>query len=137
MPVVTGKPVCVKDIAFVEEKAFPWLFPYGRNGIGTTRNAHLTDLAYFHIRLYMRDYRWRFDIPYVMSSLNQHEWNVLTSLVSTYMRTKRPCYLPVTAEDIDNIQNDPILMQNSYMFTKDMTYSCLWEISVTPFVGYG
>ena len=73
LPIATGRPVSFKDICFGEEIAFPWLFPYGINGIGTARKVHLTDLSYFHLRLYSKDCRWRCDIPYVMSCLNQHE----------------------------------------------------------------
>ena len=124
IPIATQRPVNIKNQAFGEEKAFPWLFPAGNNGLGTKRSIPLTDLAYFHTRLYHEDPRWRCDIPYVMSSLNLHEWNLLTSTVSCYMRTQKPIsgesrnFVPVSAEDLNNVRSDPVLMQNSYMFTK-------------------
>ena len=61
-----------------------------------------------------------------MSSLNLHEWSLLTSYVSCYMRTQKPIsgesinFVPVNAEDLNNIRTDPALMQNSYMFTKQI-----------------
>ena len=58
----------------------------------------------------------------VMSSLNLHEWALLTSSVSCYMRTQKPGesrnFVPISAEDLNNVRSDPVLMQNSYMFTK-------------------
>ena len=133
LPVACGQPVTLSSIPFGEEKAFPWLFPNGINGISTNRPLPLTTLDYYQSRLYNHDSRWRCDIPYIMSALNNHEWELLTSLVSTYMRTKKLCagtgsFLPVTAPDVNNARNDPILMQNTYMFTKDIrgTAAC-WK----------
>jgi len=40
------------------------------------------------------------------------------------MRTQKPsdkgngCFAPVTVADLNNARTDPVLMQNSYMFTK-------------------
>ena len=126
IPLATQKPVNIKDHPFGEEKAFPWLFPTGNNGLGTNRNVPLTNLSYFHSRLYHKDPRWRCDIPYVVSSLNLHEWSLLTSHISCYMRTQKPLsgesrnFVPVNAEDLNNVRTDPALMQNSYMFTKQI-----------------
>ena len=64
IPVATQKPVNIKDQPFGEEKAFPWLFPTGNNGLGTNRNVPLTNLSYFHSRLYHKDPRWRCDIEF-------------------------------------------------------------------------
>ena len=69
-----------------------------------------------------------------MSALNMHEYSLLTSLVNTYMRTQKPCsgtgFLPVTAEDLDNVRNDPLLMQNSYMFTRQIRGTAAYWKSV-------
>ena len=136
IPVATQRPVNLKEQPFGEENAFPWLFPYGVNGLGTKSNVPITDLGYFHSRLYHHDPRWRCDIPYVMSSLNVHEWSVLTSLVSTYMRTQKPCsstsqgFAPITAQDVNNVRNDPVMMQNSYMFTKQISGTAAYWKSV-------
>ena len=135
LPVACGQPVTLSSIPFGEEKAFPWLFPNGINGISTNRPLPLTTLDYYQSRLYNHDSRWRCDIPYIMSALNNHEWELLTSLVSTYMRTKKLCagtgsFLPVTAADVNNARNDPILMQNTYMFTKDIRGTAAYWKSV-------
>lgn len=136
LPVALGRPVNLKDFPCGEEKAFPWLFPYGRNGISTDRPCALSILKYFQTRLYNVDPRWRTDIPYIMSALNQHEWTVLTSLVSTYMRTQKPigscngCFTPITAADLNNARTDPVLMQNSYMFTKQIRGTAAYWKSV-------
>ena len=136
LPIATGRPVTLKDLPYGEEKAFPWLFPLGRNGISTERPVALSNLSYFHARLYNVDPRWRTDIPYIMSALNQHEWSVLSSLVSTYMRTYKPVrgsvssFVPVTAHDLNNARDDPVLLQNSYMFTKQIRGTAAYWKSV-------
>jgi hypothetical protein len=114
LPVALGRPVNLKDLPCGEEKAFPWLFPYGKNGISADRPCALSILKYFQTRLFNVDPRWRTDIPYIMSALNQHEWTVLTSLVSTNMRTQKPigscngCFTPITAADLNNARTDPV-----------------------------
>jgi len=85
IPVASQKPVNLKDIPFGEEKAFPWLFPYGRNGLSTERLVSLTDLGYWHCRLKNHDSRWRVDIPYVMASLNMSAILILQIIISTPM----------------------------------------------------
>jgi len=62
LPVATGKPVNLIDFPHCEEKAFPWLFPYGRNGISADRPSALSILKYFQTRSCNVDPRWRTDI---------------------------------------------------------------------------
>ena len=64
LPVATGRPVNLKDFPHGEEKAFPWLFPYGRSGISA-----LSILKYFQTRLYNVDPRWRTNISLTLCLL--------------------------------------------------------------------
>lgn len=65
-----------------------------------------------------------------------HEWSVLISLVSTYMRTQKTCssasqgFVHITAQDVNNVRNDPVMMQNSYTFTKQIRGTAAYWKSV-------
>ena len=121
--VVNTKPVNVKDTTDGEQKAFPWLFPFGINGISTDRPLQLTDTQYYQSRLYNKDPRWRHELPYLMSAVNQIEWTRLLSTVNLYMRTCKPCkdkdnntgrnFEPMTASDINNFHRIPDILSQS------------------------
>jgi len=65
-----------------------------------------------------------------------YEWSILTRLVSTYMRTQKPCtqnptgFVPVCAHDLNNVREDPVMMQNSYMLTKGIRGTAAYWKSV-------
>lgn len=60
VPSVKSKPVNIKDIEHGEEKAFPWLYPYGKNGLTFSKQQTLTDVQYYQSRLYngIQDGEW-------------------------------------------------------------------------------
>lgn len=131
LPAVKSQPINIKNVDHGEEKAFPWLFPDGKNGISETRPSELSVINYYHSRLYNRDPRWRCDLPYLMSGVNQVEWEQLLSAVSIYCRTYKPSknppsnvnsrhtnYEPISAQDLNNLNSESLSLDTSYMFTK-------------------
>ena len=49
----------------IEEVAFPWLFPYGVNGLKTNRKPTISVLQYFQNRLLGKENRWRKNATYI------------------------------------------------------------------------
>jgi hypothetical protein len=70
---IESTPLNLLKVNNFEELAFPWLFPYGKNGFSSLRKKKLTLNQYYKSRIYNIDPRWRTDISYLMNSVNTLE----------------------------------------------------------------
>ena len=116
---VSNNFVDILTIAHGEEKAFPTLFPFGRNGFNADRPIKLTPLQYYRSRLYNKDERWRTDIPYLLSAVNSFERKRLFELISVYMRVQNPERQPRVFDLLQSDFNQNFI-RNSYMFMKNI-----------------
>ena len=62
LPIITTQPVNIESIVDGEQKAFPWLFPYGENGLSTPRQSKLSQIKKkrkkrFKLNLFVQKYR--------------------------------------------------------------------------------
>lgn len=120
LPHVDSDPMYLNKIAFGEEMAFPWLFPDGCNGVNYERNIKLSLKKYCQYRLYHKDARWRKDVSYLLSAINMCEQEELLQSVNIVMKVRRTMNSEGTLKnsDVDNLQDNPDILDNSYMFTK-------------------
>ena len=72
----------------LEELAFPWLFPWGKNGFSAKRKTKITDLAYFQSRLMNSDTRFSNEIPYLFFANSVYEARKLSDCISIALRMK-------------------------------------------------
>ena len=127
LPVASGRNgslVNLTKLAHGEEKAFPTLFPFGKAGFNAKRPKKLTLLKYYKSRLYNVDERWRFDIPYLLTSVNSYEKDALFQLVSIFLKVRKPGVSTnmLQARNITcrNESSNADIMKNSYMFMKSL-----------------
>ena len=120
LPVKFNEPKWIHDIEHGEELCFPWLFPYGQNGMAARRDPSLTLLQYYHQRLYNQDSRWRKNITYLMNSVNHYEQTKLRNDINIYMRVRKPgpAQQHLTAGNVSSIRDNPDLIMSSFMFMK-------------------
>lgn len=78
----------------IDELAFPWLLPYGINGLKTNRKPKITVLQYFQNRLLGKDNRWRTNTTYIFWALNMYEQHKLQECISVAVRKSSVCDLP-------------------------------------------
>lgn len=126
------------DLVKGEESAFPWLFTCGKNGFKQHRKVSLTPSQYFHNRLSYHDGRFRNNITYLLHAVNEYERVRLLSAISIHMRMRKPSShdnRPVTAGNITHFRENPDLLQNSYMFMKNIRgTAAYWKDTLLNFV---
>lgn len=120
LPKCSFSPVNAYDLKRGEEEAFPYFFPYGRNGYNQERQVKLYTSDYFHYRLYFKDERFRKDIGYLLHAINFYEFQRLLNSVNIHMRLRKNSTNLLTASDIRNLDNNSDIINNSYMFMKQI-----------------
>ena len=96
MPLCTGRPVNAYSVIHGEEKAFPWLFCYGKNGFGEGRcKTKEFESMYFKARFMHESDRWNRDQNYLFHDANVYECcMLLNSCFNTYVNDENiPCYI--------------------------------------------
>ena len=117
---IDSSPISPYEMENGEQMAFPWLFPKGINGYFSQRPLKLTLKEYFHVRMNNISGIFRKDIPYLFSCVNICDYQQMQANISIHMRMRKPQKdnSIVTAKDIKHLQDNPDLLQNSYMFLK-------------------
>ena len=87
---ISSAPVSVFNGPQLELMAFPTLYPNGRNGFGTHRNAKLSPLYYFQTRVMSSDARWARHPSYLFWACNIVEAYKLQSSISIALRLRNP-----------------------------------------------
>lgn len=116
-----NNPVRILEVDHGEELAFPWLFPFGINGFKQERPIHLTPKMYFKGRLYHKDSRFRKNTTYLLHTAVSYDISCLKRAVNIKMKiihSNQNGNLPVTLGNLRNLQTNPDLLENSYMFMK-------------------
>ena len=122
VPSITENPVHILDIDNGEEMAYPWLFPTGKCGLNFPRSIKIPRSMYFKQRLYHKSGQFRRDMTYLLHSAVSVDMMLLKSEISIKMRIRsgRTSSGSVTAGEIRDIENNPSLIENSYMFMKNI-----------------
>lgn len=123
LPKCDNDPVFAYDMETGEECAFPHLFPLGKNGYLENRNLKISMGKYFLCRLKYFDGRFRKDISYLLHAINQYERSRLLNEIGVHMRMRKMSndkQINITAGDLRNITVNPDLIENSYMFMKNI-----------------
>jgi len=113
-------PLSAYELVNGEEFAFPYLFPFGINGFKAERNKDIDTSLYFRHRLKYFDGRFRKDNTYLLHAINHYEFLRLTNSVSILMRMRKSANdnSCITVNDLNNVNHNPDILQNSYMFMK-------------------
>ena len=105
----------------IEELAFPWLFPNGRNGLKTDRNPSVSVLQYFQNRLLGKQNRWRKDTTCIFWALNMYEQHKLQQCISIAVRKSTLHHSPSTQSKNRNpSQVDHNVIDSSYTFIREI-----------------
>jgi hypothetical protein len=118
VPSITENPVHVFDMEKGEEMAYPWLFPSGRYGLNYPRPVKISRSMYFKQRLYHKSGQFRKNMTYLLHSAVSVNMSLLKYEINVQMRIRKDRSNSglVTAGHIRNIENNPSLIENSYMF---------------------
>ena len=129
-------PVKIYEVKNGQELAFPWLFPTGQFGYLNDRQRKVTPAMYFKSRFYNKNSIWRKDISYLLHAAASYDQMLLKTEIEIYLKMRMSVTNynngsvgPVTAKDVRNIQENPDVLQNSYMFMKNIRGTVLWHIS--------
>ena len=87
---ISSAPVSVFKESQLELMAFLTLYPKGRNGFGTHRNAKVFPLDYFQTRVPSSDARWVRHPSYLFWACNIVEAYKLQSSISVALRLRNP-----------------------------------------------
>lgn len=125
IPSNPNAPVCVYEIPYGEEKAFPWLFPYGQFGYTFSRPKNVKPSMYFRYRLYNHNAYWRKDITYLLHAAVSYDKLCLKQQIGICMKILKPsghdCAVrQTTAEDVRARSSNDENTLNSYMFMKNI-----------------
>ena len=108
----------------IEEVAFPWLFPYGVNGLKTNRKPTISVLQYFQNRLLSKENRWRKNATYIFWALNMYEQHKLQECISVAVRKSSMCDLHKGQSKTHNSNQkfslDHNIIDNSYTFIRQI-----------------
>ena len=72
----------------IEELAFPYLFPSGRNGLHAIRRYLMSHLQYFQTRLLSSDRRFSSNLPYLFWATNITKKQMLGNNISVALRKR-------------------------------------------------
>ena len=126
IPRIQKEPVSIYDILDGEESAFPWLFPEGKFGFLYPRMHKLAPSMYFRARLYNTLGFWRKDMNYLLHAAVAYDTMLLKQEINIYMKmckgttSNQLQNVSVTAGDIRSSSDNPEIIQNSYMFMKNI-----------------
>ena len=106
IPRSTSSPVSIYEKPFGEESAFPWLFPNS-------------------LRLYDKRGIWRKDIMYLLHDAASYDILQLKSEIGVYLKMNCGSQIglnnnPITTDYIRHCSHDPLFLQNTYMFMKNI-----------------
>lgn len=116
----THQPVNIFDLTSGEEMAFPWLFPFGVNGLRHNRDIHVNPSMYFKYRLYNRHAEFRYNLTYLLHSCVSYNVSLLKSEIGVHMRMCKSRDDRFTAADIRHSSQASDVLENSYMFMKNI-----------------
>ncbi len=127
VPRIQSQPIDILSLENGEEKAFPHLFVNGQNGLNFPRCIKINPSMYFKQRLYNVDSRWRLDPTYLLYTSAAYDMYCMKKAVTIHMKITKPSTYAgntplqlVTAGDIRNAPTNPEMLQNSYMFMKNI-----------------
>ena len=125
IPLNDATPVSIYEMPFGEEKAFPWLFPSGKFGFTYPRRKSIQPSLYFRYRLNNRHGYWRRDISYMLHAAVSYDKHLLKKDIGICMKMRKGFSdtgpgLPTTAADVRSRNTDPDILQNLYMFMKNI-----------------
>ena len=123
VPSTAKSPISIYEMDFGEEMAFPWLFPYGINGIKTLREIKLNPSMYLKGRFYSNNSMFRKDMTYLLHTAISYNISLMKQQVSIQMKTKKSephGNVLVTAQDLRSSNTDSFVSENSYMFMKSI-----------------
>ena len=126
VPHIHNKPVSIYELEDGEESAFPWLFPEGKHGFLFPRMHKLTPSMYFRSRLYNKLGFWRKDINYLLHAAVAYDTMLLKQEINIYMKmcksqsNDQSGNVSMTAGDVRSYRDSPEVIQNSYMFMKNI-----------------
>lgn len=98
--------------------AYPWLFPNGKFGLNFPRAIKIPRAMYFKQRLYHRSGQFRKNMTYLLHTAVSLDLSLLKSEINIKMRMRKNAI--TTAGQIRNIERNPSLVENSYMFMKNI-----------------
>ncbi len=119
----TSNRVSIYNMPYGEEKAFPWLLPYGVNGYTAERPVPLKMAMYFKTRAMHKSGTFRKHVPWLLQAATEKDFHAMCSSINVHMKMQKQSGNPndlVTAGDVVNMQENPQLQQNSYMFMDHM-----------------
>ena len=125
IPRSTSSPVSIYEKPFGEESSFPWLFPNGCFGFKYNRPKKIAPSMYFRLRLYDKRWIWRKDIMYLLHAAASYDILQLKSEIGVYLKMNCGSQIglnnnPITAGYIRHRSHDPLFLQNTYMFMKNI-----------------
>jgi len=124
LPRIQSQPINVFNHPKAEEMCFPWLFPYGVNGLKEERETKLSVLSYFKSRIMSADSRWRKDLSYLFWAVNVFEQHKLQEQISIAVRMKSSNSAinlsTLKAADLKNQSSNVVINDNSYSFIKSI-----------------
>lgn len=88
MPIMRGEPINIFNSPYLEELAFPHLYPFGTHGLRYNRPQQPTITQYFKCRLLNKDNRWSSSPQYMFWALHICEQHKLQDAISTALRKK-------------------------------------------------
>ena len=130
LPLNTANPVNMFNDTVLEQAAFPYLFPDGKNGLKTSRQVPLTYLQYFKSRLLSVDRRFSSHLPYLFWATNMVEKKYLSDSISVAIK-QRPSKsgkrsLGLKAGDVrSEVKNNPDFPDNYFGFIRNIFNSCI------------
>ena len=117
-------PVCIYEIPFGEEKAFPWLFPNGKFGFTFPREKKIEISMYLRNRLFNINPIWRRDLAYLLHAAISYDMLQLKQAIGINMRItfseNRNRQTPITAAYLRDKSHWVECDKNSYMFMKQI-----------------
>jgi hypothetical protein len=120
LPVNNNQPINTYNNTTLEERAFPVLFPDGKNGLFMPRKYPLSHLKYFQSRLLSMDRRFSGNLPYLFWATNLHEKKTLSDSISIAMKTCSRKSYSRASDVLKDITTNPDLPQNYYGFMRNI-----------------
>ena len=115
LPKCKENPINIYEKENGEELAFPALFPLGKNGYICNRKEKIHPSLYFKHRICYFDGRFRKNSTYMLQAVNNYEFMRLLNSVNIHMRMMKN-KVNVKVKDVRNLDQNPDLLTNSYMF---------------------
>ncbi|XP_048731467.2 uncharacterized protein LOC125648408 [Ostrea edulis] len=119
-----SEPVNILLTEHGEELAFPWLFVNEKNGFGAERPLKINPSMYFKVRLYNEKGHFRKNMTYLLHTAASYNISLLKQELGIHMKILKTVHSGdqsfVTAGDVKNMNENSDLLENSYMFMKNI-----------------